>query len=1052
MAMHDIFRSISSKRNLPIFLTLVGVVFIASVLISGIIVFGKNNAYALLPSNVDTCKTSAIPTKFGEKPVRQRADVSAAALDGTSRKISNIVRAYNTATGAQKTSLGKQLKELAKTRKDQLVEAMRQNPDAAILDLLTVKERTALLSLTSNCVEAPVILDGSLEVIHSDNFQDSVTETQYTLITAKGERILLHPARGLRVALESRTRVRVSGFRIDNDLIFDGMASLAKPFIAKSGIDVISQPGNPPVLGDQKTIVIMANFQNTTQPTLPTLAQVQDVVFNQANSFYLENSYNNVSLSGDVQGWYTITTNYTCDYFLIRSKTIQAADPFVDFRNYSRLVIIITNPNCGWAGVGTIGKEALLTADGQVTMSTAWVAHTSTGLRTVGHELGHNFGNHHARFLNCGSVSVPPGSCTSSEYGDPYDILGGAYPAGHFNAPHKEYVGWFDPSNFQTITANGTYIIKPIETLGSGLKGIRIPRSASDYLYAEYRQPIGYDAGFSGTDVYDGSSLHITPSGPFYPQLIDPSPPGNANTSTLKVGETFTDPNSNSSLTVVSKNSSGVTVDVVLGQTDFTGPTVSLTSPTDGSTVSGTNVTLTASATDPSGVDRVEFYGPDRTGFYSILIATDTVAPYTTTWDTTYVPNGSAWLYAKAYDTHGNVSFSISKVVTVANTDSTLPTVTLTSPTNGSSVANPVTFSATASDNIGIWKVEFYTDERSGQSSLVYMVGADYDAPYELSVFLSENPHIAYAIAYDYVGNSVQTPTASFTVVPPFDTIAPSVAITDPINGAYIRSIIPIAVTASDNVGVSRVEFYRDNIDILDIDFSEPFTILWNSTTVSDGAHTLWADAYDAAGNKGTSPSISVTVDNTLPTGAMTAPSDGATVSGNNITISAAVSDNIAVERVDFYRDSTILVDTDTTSPYSIIWDSTTVTNGDHTLFAKVVDRAGNTATLASRTVTVNNSLPDTTRPTVSITSPINGSNVTRNTTVTISASASDNVGVTRVEFYVNNVLTCSDATSPYSCAWRVPTPNNRTYSLLAKAYDTAGNVGTSTTIQVTAR
>jgi len=93
----------------------------------------------------------------------------------------------------------------------------------------------------------------------------------------------------------------------------------------------------------------------------------------------------------------------------------------------------------------------------------------------------------------------------------------------------------------------------------------------------------------------------------------------------------------------------------------------------------------------------------------------------------------------------------------------------------------------------------------------------------------------------------------------------------------------------------------------------------------------------------------------------------------------------------------------------------------------------------------------DTTAPTVSITSPANNADVARRSTVTITATASDNVGVTRVEFTVNGALQCTDTTAPYSCNWSVPNTRNQTYQLQARAFDQAGNLGAST-VQVTAR
>ena len=93
----------------------------------------------------------------------------------------------------------------------------------------------------------------------------------------------------------------------------------------------------------------------------------------------------------------------------------------------------------------------------------------------------------------------------------------------------------------------------------------------------------------------------------------------------------------------------------------------------------------------------------------------------------------------------------------------------------------------------------------------------------------------------------------------------------------------------------------------------------------------------------------------------------------------------------------------------------------------------------------------DTIAPTVSITSPANGATVIRKSTVTINATASDNVGVTRVDFLVNGAVQCTDTGAPYSCSWRVPNPMGKTYQLQARAFDAAGNSATAT-VSVTTR
>lgn len=136
---------------------------------------------------------------------------------------------------------------------------------------------------------------------------------------------------------------------------------------------------------------------------------------------------------------------------------------------------------------------------------------------------------------------------------------------------------------------------------------------------------------------------------------------------------------------------------------DTTPPTVALTSPTNNATVTGSSLTLTASASDNVGVHSVSFYRGDT------LISTDATAPYATTWNTTTVLDGMYVLTARARDAAGNEVTSASVSVRVQNNPppNSSPTVTLTSPTEGAAISGNITLSATASDPTGIASVSF---------------------------------------------------------------------------------------------------------------------------------------------------------------------------------------------------------------------------------------------------------------------------------------------------------------------------------------------------------
>ena len=104
-------------------------------------------------------------------------------------------------------------------------------------------------------------------------------------------------------------------------------------------------------------------------------------------------------------------------------------------------------------------------------------------------------------------------------------------------------------------------------------------------------------------------------------------------------------------------------------------------------------------------------------------------------------------------------------------------------------------------------------------------------------------------------------------------------SIAAPANNAVIAGTVTWSATASDNVGVTRVELRDGSHGGHDAD-REPLHLNWNTTPVSTGTHTLTARAFDAAGHSTTSAAVTVTVDRTAPTVALTAPASGATVSG----------------------------------------------------------------------------------------------------------------------------------------------------------------------------
>lgn len=277
-------------------------------------------------------------------------------------------------------------------------------------------------------------------------------------------------------------------------------------------------------------------------------------------------------------------------------------------------------------------------------------------------------------------------------------------------------------------------------------------------------------------------------------------------------------------------------------------PTAGIASLAAGATVSGV-VSVSANAADNVAVTKVEFY------VNGVLQASASTAPYVFWWDTSTLPTGSYDLSIAAYDAAGNVGQSQALAVHVSG-DALVPIVTLTSPDDGTSVSGSVSISAEAQDNSGVTNTEFYLD-----SALLY---ASNVAPFSYTWdtrSAANGSHIVTARAYDAAGNVGLSQAVTVNVAN--DTIAPTVAITSPSANSTVSGTITIAVSAADDVEVTRVDVYRDG-SLLFTTNAAPYSFSWNTKSIANGAYTLTAKAFDAAGHVTQSTSIPVNVSNSV--------------------------------------------------------------------------------------------------------------------------------------------------------------------------------------------
>ena len=194
------------------------------------------------------------------------------------------------------------------------------------------------------------------------------------------------------------------------------------------------------------------------------------------------------------------------------------------------------------------------------------------------------------------------------------------------------------------------------------------------------------------------------------------------------------------------------------------------------------------------------------------------------------------------------------------------------------------------------------------------------------------------------------------------DTQAPAVSIAAPLGSASVSGLTTVDVSASDNVGVTKVVL-QVNGNSVATDTASPFQFSWDTAAVSNGAANLVAVAYDAAGNSKASTRVSVnvannvvvnppppppppvTADTTPPVVAVINPANGKKVSGR-VRVSSSASDNAGASGIKqtLYIDGKVVA-SGSGSSLSFDWNTRKVSSGAHTIQAVAQDAAGNQTT-----------------------------------------------------------------------------------------------------------
>ena len=458
---------------------------------------------------------------------------------------------------------------------------------------------------------------------------------------------------------------------------------------------------------------------------------------------------------------------------------------------------------------------------------------------------------------------------------------------------------------------------------------------------------------------------------------------------------------------------------------DTTPPSGYIVSPLNGSSVSG-NTSLQVIAIDNEEVDTVYFMIKSQSDTkYRNVDSTTNVSNdiWQGRWNTQnseWIENENYFITFKAVDLVGNTYIAAPVIVKLDNQDDESPIGYIKNPITGQTVNGLVSIEVEATDNKAIQYVSIFINNEIKITHLSEPFNYNWNTELEPDDLV----YSIYAVIVDVDNNRTTIPPISVTVNNqlPIDVTPPTGALTSPPAGSTVFGNASIQVTAADDQLVDYIEFYIDGNLNGTYDCSGPSCSAsydWNTTTESEGEHVIQVILIDGWNNNTVLTPISVIVDNIdqddiHPTAVITEPASGQTINGD-VFIETLVTDNLEIDKVEFYINSQIVY-TDSTAPeYNYLWNTDSLPDDENYVISIIAyDEVGNEGPSTAITVHLDNY--DNINPSGLIMYPYAGQIISGQQTISILAE--DNVGIDSVDFFINNVLVYSDFVEPYEYDW----------------------------------
>ena len=459
------------------------------------------------------------------------------------------------------------------------------------------------------------------------------------------------------------------------------------------------------------------------------------------------------------------------------------------------------------------------------------------------------------------------------------------------------------------------------------------------------------------------------------------------------------------------------------------GPTVTITSPAEGSNVAKQTITGTAPVVDGS----VTLTDNGK------QLGTATIASNGTFTVTVTLPNqGSNSIVASTYDTEGEIFSSAAVVDTL---DTIAPTATITSVAEASNMATQTITGKVSSSSPATVVGQTVTLTDNGKQLGTATVAAN--GTFTTTVTLpNQGSNSIVASVTDSYGNA----GSSMAVVDTLDNVAPTVTITSVADASNVakQTITGTAVSGGAATVAGQTVTLTDNgtqIGTATVASNGTFTA--TVALPNQGSNSLVASVTDSYGNAGSSAAVVDTLDNVAPTVTITSAAEASNVAGQTIT-GTAVSGGAATVagQTVTLTDNGTQIGTATVAANGTFTATVTLPNqGANAIVASVTDSYGNAGSSAAVVDTL-----DTIAPTVTITSAAEASNVAGQTIIGTAVSGGAATVAGRTVTLTDNGTQIGTATVAANGTFTttVTLPSQGANAIVASVTDSYGNVGSS--------